>query len=109
MSEQKQVDEFAGVVGQAIDHNSFLGDDRMEEINMQGIAKELIEKGYNKQIEGKWIYHECVSSYDGAKSGYSCSCCNAFVDEDVFDMDEFHKGYCGNCGAKLKGGDNNAR
>ena len=46
MIEQKQVDEFAGVVGQAIDHNSFLGDDRMEEINMQGIAKELIEKGY---------------------------------------------------------------
>ncbi len=109
MNEQKQIDEFAGVVGQAIDHNSFLGDDRMEEIDMQGIAKQLIEKGYNKQTEGEWIYHECVSSYDGTKSGYSCSCCNAFVDEDVFDMNEFHKVYCGNCGAKLKRGDNNAR
>lgn len=105
MCKENNIEKFAGVIGQAIDHNSFLGDDRMEEINMQGIAKELIEKGYNRQIEGEWIYHECVSSYNGAKSGYSCSCCSAFVDENIFDMDEFHKGYCGNCGAKLKDGE----
>lgn len=55
-----------------------------------------------KDDNGQWIYHEFVSSYDGAKSGYSCPCCNAFVDENIFCMDEFHKGYCGNCGAKLK-------
>lgn len=50
---------------------------------------------------GEWIYHECVSSYDGAKSGYSCSECNAFVDEEIFELDEFHKEFCGNCGAKM--------
>ena len=52
--------------------------------------------------QGKWIYHECVSSHDGTKSGYSCSLCSAFVDEDIFDSDEFHKAFCGNCGAKME-------
>lgn len=52
---------------------------------------------------GEWVYHECVSSYDGCKSGYSCSVCSAFVDEEAFDTDEFHKAFCGNCGAKMDG------
>ena len=51
---------------------------------------------------GEWVYHECVSTHDGCKSGYSCSVCNAFVNEEVFDTDEFHKAFCGNCGAKIK-------
>ena len=51
---------------------------------------------------GRWVYHECVSSYDGIISGYSCSECNAFVNEEVFDADEFHKDFCGNCGAKME-------
>ena len=51
---------------------------------------------------GEWIYHECVSSYEGTISGYSCSICSAFVDEDAFEADTFHKKYCGNCGAKMK-------
>jgi hypothetical protein len=55
--------------------------------------------------QGEWIYHECVSSYDGTISGYSCSNCCSFVDEDVFDTDEFHKAFCGNCGARMKGND----
>ena len=50
---------------------------------------------------GKWEYHECVSSHEGAISGYACSCCKAFVDEEIFDTDEFHKEFCGNCGAKM--------
>ncbi|MBR3806692.1 MAG: hypothetical protein IKJ13_07690 [Clostridia bacterium] len=51
---------------------------------------------------GEWVYHECVSTHDGCKSGYSCSVCDAFVKEEVFDTDEFHKAFCGNCGAKIK-------
>lgn len=54
-------------------------------------------------VHGRWIYHECVASCDGAISGYSCSECNAFVDEEIFDMDEFHKDFCGNCGARMDG------
>ena len=52
---------------------------------------------------GEWIYHECVSSHDGAISGFSCSQCSAFVYEDIFDMDEFNKDFCGACGAKMDG------
>ena len=52
---------------------------------------------------GEWIYHECVSSYDGAISGYSCSECCSFVDEEIFDSDVFHKDFCGHCGAKMDG------
>ena len=55
-------------------------------------------------VHGEWVYHECVSSYDGAISGYSCSECCSFVDEEVFESDEFHKNFCGNCGAKMDGG-----
>ena len=55
-------------------------------------------------VHGEWIYHECVSSCDGAISGYSCSKCCIFVDEEIFDMDEFHKDFCGHCGAKMDGG-----
>lgn len=72
-------------------------------------ASTLYNAGYRKQREGEWRYHECVSSYDGTKSGYSCSCCHAFVDEEVFDTDEFHKKFCGNCGAKMKGADHEQR
>lgn len=52
---------------------------------------------------GEWLYHECVSSHDGAISGYSCSECSGFVYEEIFDMDEFHKNFCGNCGADMRG------
>lgn len=56
--------------------------------------------------KGRWIYHECVSSHDGAMSGYSCSRCCGFVNEEVFDMDESHKDFCENCGADMRGTDN---
>lgn len=52
---------------------------------------------------GEWIYHECVSSHDGAKSGFACSVCSGFVEEEIFDMDEFNKAFCGACGAKMDG------
>ena len=54
---------------------------------------------------GEWIYHECVSSYDGTISGHSCSVCKAFVHEETFDNDTFYKKYCGNCGARMDGKD----
>ena len=54
---------------------------------------------------GEWIYHECVSSYDG----YSCSECCVFVDEEMFDADEFHKSFCGNCGADMRGNKDDSR
>jgi hypothetical protein len=52
---------------------------------------------------GEWKYYECVSSYDGTISGYACSVCNAFVEDEDFEAEEFHKKFCGNCGAKMDG------
>ena len=52
---------------------------------------------------GEWVYHECVSSYDGAISGYSCSLCSSFVDEEIFESDDFHDEFCGHCGADMRG------
>lgn len=64
---------------------------------------DLEERDAVEVVHGEWIYHECVSSHDGAISGYSCSKCCIFVDEEIFDMDEFHKDFCGHCGAKMDG------
>lgn len=52
---------------------------------------------------GEWKYHECVSSYDGCISGYACSVCGAFVEDEYFEAEEYHKKFCPNCGAKMDG------
>lgn len=67
------------------------------------IAEEIYNAGYRKQSEGEWIYHECVCSCDGLESGYSCSCCGAFIFDDVFEDTSFPNKYCPNCGSKMKG------
>ncbi|MBQ8005517.1 MAG: hypothetical protein IJ303_04315 [Clostridia bacterium] len=79
------------------------GEEQMGVLKCHRIVREAPTADVVLIRHGKWIYHECVSTYDGCKSGYSCSACNAFVDEDVFDTDEFHKAFCGNCGAKMDG------
>ena len=78
-----------------------------------GYAAELIGKQKTvdavEVVHGEWIYHECVSSHDGTISGYSCSKCCAFVNEEIFDMDEFNKDFCGRCGAKMDGGNEDGK
>ena len=53
--------------------------------------EKLVE--YEPVRHARWEYHECVCSYDGTISGYSCPECNGFVDEEMFDTDEFHKNF----------------
>lgn len=96
--------------------------EKLHEVGGCGAAPDTWADGYDKAIDlaydivqmtpaadvaevkrGKWIYHECVSSYDGTISGHSCSVCRAFVDEETFDNDTFYKKYCGNCGARMDG------
>ena len=77
MSREKQIEEMSGVVGQAINHNCWLSDERMEEIDMKGVAEELYDAGYRKQSEnvielpckvGDAVY--CIWQYsDFAKEG----------------------------------------
>ncbi len=82
-----------------------LGLDEMSQIPKVNAFNLFIDKLPTADVvkvkHGEWIYHECVASHEGTISGYSCSVCSAFVYEDVFDTDEFHKKYCGYCGAKL--------
>ena len=70
---------------------------------MSSVIKDAPAADVVEVRHGEWIYHECVSSYDGAISGYSCSECCSFVDEEIFDSDVFHKDFCGHCGAKMDG------
>ena len=102
MSEEKQIEEMAGFVGQAIDHNSFLGDDRMEEINMKGVAEELYNAGYRKQSEGEWIFKGLD---EFRKYKVACPFCEAeyIGNYDAYDEPEDFN-FCPNCGVKMKGG-----
>ena len=65
------------------------------------IAKHLYSKDYRKQREGEWI-----DQYQGkyVNQLYKCSICGdtAFHDDKRW----FLTPYCPNCGAKMKGGDN---
>lgn len=92
-------------------------------VDSYGIAAALYNAGYRKhtdrflvkengefipllpkQSEGEWLYHECVCSGDGLESGYSCSCCGAFIYDEVFEDTSFPNNFCPNCGSKMKGG-----
>lgn len=64
---------------------------------------EIVPTDVAEVKHGEWIYHECVSSYDGTISGYSCSVCKTFIHEETFDNDTFTKKYCGYCGARMDG------
>ena len=69
------------------------------------VLKEIAEAPDADVIEvkhGEWVYFPIVSTYEGTKSGYSCSECKSFVDEELFE--NIYTGFCGNCGAKMKGG-----
>ena len=78
-------------------------------IGAPGGARKLMENAPIADVaevkHGEWIYHECVSSYDGAISGYSCSCCSAFIDEEVYERLYSNIKYCPCCGARMKGGE----
>ncbi len=87
-----------GISGDAVIEGYLLGKDHAKDFIAAIPAADVVEVRH-----GEWIYHECVSSHDGAISGYSCSECCIFVDEEMFDSDEFHKDFCGHCGAKMDG------
>lgn len=80
-----------------------LGTPKMVFASVAKMVEKLPSADVAEVKHGEWIYHECVSSYDGAISGYSCSVCSAFVNEEVFESYEVHKDFCGHCGAKMDG------
>ena len=59
----------------------------------QCIAKEIVNHGYRKQSEGKWIAKEKMIRSITALN-YTCSVCG---------VDGRYTPYCPNCGAKMDG------
>ena len=111
MKNEKIINEIAEIIHSGCD-GTYCRDCKFftKELKESGkcIAMFTAERLYNADcqtaIQGEWIYHESVVTDDGLISGYSCSLCDAFVYEDEFNTDEFHKKYCGNCGAKMENG-----
>ena len=102
MSREKQIEEMSGVVGQAINHNCWLSDERMEEIDMKGVAEELYNAGYRKQSEGEWVKTQFVARTGFyTKKEFPCNQCGETF-EVVKGSELMH--FCPNCGAKMKGG-----
>ena len=61
----------------------------------QCVAKEIINHGYRKQVEGEWVFNRGRTYGEPA---YYCSVCSEGASEYGYDK------YCPNCGAKMKGG-----
>ena len=100
MSKEKQIEEMSGVVGQAINHNCWLSDERMEEIDMKGVAEELYNAGYRKQSEGEWI-DKPTGAYRRMQSW--CSACGKHSGIGGIESNR-HKPFCPNCGARMSRG-----
>ena len=88
MDKEKQIEEFADDIDEAIDNNMTWHDiDGITNIDTVDMANELKNKGYRKERQGEWI-----------RSGMNtpkCSLCHQYS----YDFGN----YCPNCGAKMKG------
>ena len=94
MSREKQIEEMADDIDEAIDNNMTWHDiDGITNIDTDGMANELIKKGYVMQSEREWLRRPRVY---GVGFIYVCSCCE--------ESGAILNNYCPNCGAKMKGG-----
>ena len=64
------------------------------------IANAIINNGYRKQREGKWIFKQTYYEADEC----NCSVCGQLMTT----RKGVRMSYCPNCGAKMKGGDTDA-
>ena len=100
MSKEKQIEEIANDINM---HCCSLAEQFCGETSCNAcLTNFLYNAGYRKQSEGEWIENP-INNYDGEPSGlyYVCSVChtdNGFEDTP----------FCPNCGAKMKGGEDNA-
>ncbi len=103
-NEKQAIEEMDKDIGEAIMHNSvvdiinggFIG------VNSEGMARELFDDGYRKQVEGEWETTLCNAGAD-TFNFYSHICkvkgCGYFYK----DVRPYGYKFCPNCGAKMKG------
>lgn len=61
--------------------------------DIANIAEQLVEQGYRKQSDGKWMLGKSGLMYFCSSCGYS-----------AFPREEEEWNFCPDCGAKMKGG-----
>lgn len=62
------------------------------------IREGLLNAGYCKQTEGEWIEHKRFFSNGKSLIHYQCNLCGVYL--------AIQANYCPNCGAKMKGANN---
>ena len=72
-------------------HMDYLDDAKLY-TDYDAMAQKMVSRGYRKQIEGEWIHQEDEFGLEF----YRCSICGG----EVIGTPKF----CGDCGAKMKGG-----
>lgn len=101
---KEQIKEMYGDVRNAIVHNSAVDFSRgcILAVDFDGVTRELYDDGYRKQNEGEWI-DKPTGAYGRMQSW--CSACGKHSGIGGIESNR-HKPYCPNCGAKMKGADN---
>ena len=99
MDKEKQIEEFADDIDEAIDNNMTWHDiDGITNIDTVGMANELKNKGYRKERQGEW---KIMKMGDGDKVR-TCSACMISQTVNVY-KGKVMFNYCPYCGAKMKG------
>lgn len=101
MSREKQIEEMAKDIAEAINHNSAVDVIRhgLICVNSEGVTRELYDDGYRKRSEGEW---KILKMGDGEKVR-TCSACNISQTVNVYKGKVMFM-FCPYCGAKMKGG-----
>ena len=91
MSKEKQIEEMAHIVSNAIITWVY---EAPPTSNPHFVAAAIYDAGYRKQSDGEWI-KDNTSKFEHR---YNCSVCN-------YRFFGIPTPYCPNCGAKMKGGE----
>ena len=107
MSKEKQIEEMAHFICESRKANWADGcrvcSHHENRCLYQDIACSLYNAGYHKQSEGHWYRHDKKKHGDTC---YYCSVCEKMALSDGYCWELTD--YCPNCGAKMKGGEDNA-
>jgi phage protein D len=101
MSDKKQIEEMANDIAKIC---TDLVESGCGQINcVTHLTLSLYKEGYRKQSEGEWIKEHIYSRNWDDHYNLTCSVCGAVI----IDAPNEYK-YCHECGAKMKGGEDNA-
>lgn len=95
MSKEKQIEEMAEMLEIIAKAREEYANDITDHTENEYIREALLNAGYRKQREGKWIARKDEGLF--GEEYYECSNCHSRNPTIKYN-------YCKNCGAKMKGG-----